>query len=203
MDLGSTRPGSNKTSTTSRSVSLPPLSSPSPPLSAHRSSPQANKPVASTSTALPSELDFFAAPVAQLQPEFDEASKKEAKKQRKRKRALDEAAAAAAGPFSPFSPPYPADFLLLLENAPPVDYASLLRKHRIKLTGLDLPDPVSSLEEAVERAVQAGGSRESLEVLQTNWREVGLKEPTAIQLASWGVMLAVRLSLIAFFLASH
>jgi hypothetical protein len=75
-------------------------------------SPQASKPVASTSTALPSELDFFAPPVAELGADGDEASKKEAKKQRKRKRAAEEAAAAAAG--SSLSP-----YFIFLHQADP------------------------------------------------------------------------------------
>ncbi|GAA5877321.1 hypothetical protein JCM8547_003833 [Rhodosporidiobolus lusitaniae] len=139
---------------------------------------QGNKqdPVASTSTSLPSELDFFAPP-SEAAVESEAVSKKEAKKQRKRKRAAEEAVASPSVPTAP---------------AEPVDYASLLRKHRIKLTGLDLPDPVSSLEDAVYRAVKSGGDKVSLELLTENWRKCGLREPTAVQLASWGTMLANR-----------
>lgn len=78
--------------------------------------------------------------------------------------------------------------------AAPVDLAALARKHKIKLTGLDLPDPVPSVEAVVERAVAAGRVRADVEALVRNWRAIGMKDPTGVQMAAWGTMLAVRLS---------
>ncbi|GAA6011064.1 hypothetical protein JCM10207_005483 [Rhodosporidiobolus poonsookiae] len=128
------------------------------------------QPQASTSTTLPSELDFFGQPVeAAPSPAAAANDGKDAKKQKKRKRAQEPEATAA-----------------------PVDYPALLRRHRIKLTGLDLPDPVASVDDAVARAQTAGGDAEALQVLKDNWAAMGMKEPTAVQLASWGVMLANR-----------
>ncbi|GAA6033533.1 hypothetical protein JCM8097_001441 [Rhodosporidiobolus ruineniae] len=134
--------------------------------------PQKQTPVASTSaTALPSELDFFGSTT----PTKSSESNGDSKKQRKRKRTDESVEAAVAAPAS-------------------TDYAGLLRQHRIKLTGLDLPDPVASLDDAVAR-VSTGRSDEekkALEQLRRNWRQRGLREPTAVQLASWGIMLANR-----------
>ncbi|GAA5974581.1 hypothetical protein JCM11641_007011, partial [Rhodosporidiobolus odoratus] len=126
------------------------------------------QPTASTSqAALPNELDFFAAE----QPKTGQAQGN--KKDKKRKRAAE----AEAAPVAP---------------AEPVDYPSLLRRHRIKLTGLDLPDPVASLGDAVSRAVAAGANENAAQLLAATWKECGLGEPTGIQCASWGVMLANR-----------
>lgn len=70
-------------------------------------------------------------------------------------------------------------------DAADVDYAALLRQYRIKLTGLDPPNPVTSLAEIV-------GTQQCPRVLADNWDRMGFKSPTGIQLASWGVMLNVR-----------
>ncbi|GAA5884203.1 hypothetical protein JCM6882_002178 [Rhodosporidiobolus microsporus] len=128
-------------------------------------------PVASTSTALPTELDFFGAPAGA----DGEGKADGGKKQKKRKRTEEAVVAAVPVPSTP------------------ADSAALLRRHRIKLTGLDLPDPVSSLDEAVARASEvAGADKDALEFLKASWRENGLNEPTPVQLASWGIMLANR-----------
>ncbi|ORY56786.1 P-loop containing nucleoside triphosphate hydrolase protein [Leucosporidium creatinivorum] len=119
------------------------------------------KPVASTSTSLPSELDFFGTD----QPAADEAvDRATAKKNRKRKRAEDAAAAAeAAG----------------------IDYPALLRQHRIKLTGLEPPNPVASFAELTS-------SHNCPQLIADNWSKMGMKAPTGIQMASWGIMLEKR-----------
>ncbi|BGP20700.1 hypothetical protein JCM10213_001053 [Rhodosporidiobolus nylandii] len=133
--------------------------------------PVKQDPVASTSaaTTLPSELDFFGASAP-----AGEAKKDGKKKDKKRKRAA-EAEEELAAPLESF------------------DYPTLLRKHRIKLTGLELPEPVGSLDDAVARAAAAeGADKEALRKLRENWSACGMKEPTAVQLAAWGVMLANR-----------
>ncbi|GAA5837774.1 hypothetical protein JCM11251_002319 [Rhodosporidiobolus azoricus] len=136
--------------------------------------PNKQDPVASTSTALPTELDFFGAPAGGDSGGKAAAGKEDGgKKQKKRKRTED-------------TP-------VVSTPSTPADYAALLRKHRIKLTGLDLPDPVSSLDDAVARAARlTGADKEALEFLRNSWSENGLKEPTPVQLASWGIMFANR-----------
>ncbi|BGP52138.1 RNA-dependent ATPase rok1 [Rhodotorula kratochvilovae] len=127
-------------------------------------------PVASTS-ALPDALDFFAAPASAdsaATPSKDQ--RKKDKKDRKRKRTDDAALADAAA------------------AAPPVDYAALLRKHKIKFTGLDLPDPVASLTDLVSRAPD----HETALRLARRWQAMGMKDPTGVQMAAWGTMLAGR-----------
>ncbi|GAA6056241.1 hypothetical protein JCM3770_002104 [Rhodotorula araucariae] len=128
------------------------------------------RPVASTS-ALPDELDFFATPATPdanaATPTKDQRNKD--KKDRKRRRTDDAALADTAA-------------------ASPVDHAALVRKHKIKFTGLDLPDPVASLHDLVARAP----NRESALRLADRWRAMGMKDPTGVQMAAWGTMLAGR-----------
>ncbi|GJN94224.1 hypothetical protein Rhopal_007298-T1 [Rhodotorula paludigena] len=130
-------------------------------------------PVASTS-ALPTELDFFGVAQPAAAEPGTASDPKAAKKERKRKRASEAAKTDAAA------------------AAAPVDLAALARKHKIKLTGLDLPDPVPSVEAVVERAVAAGSARADVEALVRNWRAIGMKDPTGVQMAAWGTMLANR-----------
>ncbi|TNY18742.1 ATP-dependent RNA helicase ROK1 [Rhodotorula diobovata] len=116
-----------------------------------------------TSTAtVPDELDFFAPP----KPVTDE--------DRKRKRTTDHTPAANAS-----TEPSPA---------PIHDYPALLRQRKIKLSGLDLPDPVASLADLVARAPDPDVARR----LAKRWAEIGMKEPTGVQMAAWGTMLAGR-----------
>lgn len=70
---------------------------------------------------------------------------------------------------------------LAAADAAEVDYAALMRQHKIKLTGLEPPNPIASLD-----ALPDGS-----DVLKANWRKMGMDNPTAIQLAAWGVMIAV------------
>ncbi|KAJ8291576.1 ATP-dependent RNA helicase ROK1 [Rhodotorula toruloides] len=140
---------------------------------AHFEAPKAD-PVASTSTALPSELDFFGASAVDGGAGTAE-DRKAKKKERKRKRAEEAAGADSAASTS-------------------ADYPALLRRHKIKLTGLDLPDPVASVDDVVRRRRVAGGdaAAEGAEVLAQKWKSLGLKDPTGVQMAAWGTMLAGR-----------
>ncbi|GAA5886467.1 hypothetical protein JCM5296_001917 [Sporobolomyces johnsonii] len=153
----------------------------------HHFQPQLD-PIASTSTAapataLPSELDFFGATAPQGDAggaAADKDERKDKKKQRKRKRTADEeAATGAAGASEP----------------PQVDHAALLRKHRIKLTGLDCPNPLPSVEAVAQYVLTnqtAKADEPALQRLVDNWRRMGMKGPTGVQMASWGTMLANR-----------
>lgn len=72
-----------------------------------------------------------------------------------------------------------------------IDYPTLLRQYRIKFTGLEPPNPITSIPELASKLPE-----ESLEILRLigdNWKSMGLKKPTGIQMASWGVMLEVSL----------
>ncbi|GAA5982899.1 hypothetical protein JCM10908_006825 [Rhodotorula pacifica] len=156
---------------------------------------QKQEPIASTSTAvaaaLPSELDFFAASPSSSSTKASTAtpSQAQAKKDRKRKRAQETTESNE-----------PAEATASVETTH--DYPALLRKHKIKLTGLDLPEPVASIEDLVARtrrrcsdeggAGQEGGAVEAVERLARNWRELGYKDPTGVQMAAWGTMLAGR-----------
>ncbi|GAA5961408.1 hypothetical protein JCM21900_004901 [Sporobolomyces salmonicolor] len=146
-------------------------------------------PIASTSTAapataLPSELDFFGAtsPVGDSRAAAtDKDERKDKKKQRKRKRTEGEAEAAAGAAGA--------------SEAAQVDHAALLRKHRIKLTGLDCPNPLPSVEAVAQYVLkdQAGeADKAALQRLVDNWKRMGMKDPTGVQMASWGTMLANR-----------
>ncbi|GAA6006785.1 hypothetical protein JCM11491_003180 [Sporobolomyces phaffii] len=125
------------------------------------------------SAAVPAELDFF-------------ATTPKPKKDKKRKRvdgdvaSTADAAAAAAAAAPQLST---------------VDTAALIRKHRIKLTGLDLPSPctsLSALSSAISSASAGQEHVDALRLLEKNWHGLGLAEPTGIQMASWGIMLAKR-----------
>ncbi|KPV72984.1 uncharacterized protein RHOBADRAFT_55231 [Rhodotorula graminis WP1] len=69
-----------------------------------------------------------------------------------------------------------------------VDYPALLRHHKIKYSGLDLPNPVASLDDLVHRAPH----RDSALRLASRWTAMGMKDPTGVQMAAWGTMLAGR-----------
>ncbi|BGP28042.1 ATP-dependent RNA helicase rok1 [Rhodotorula toruloides] len=140
---------------------------------AHFEAPKADM-VASTSTALPDELDFFGVTVGEGGAGTAE-DRKAKKKERKRKRAEETAGADSAA-------------------ASCADYPALLRRHKIKLTGLDLPDPVASVDDVVRRRRTTGGdaAAERAEVLARNWKSLGLRDPTGVQMAAWGTMLAGR-----------
>ncbi|GAA5911141.1 hypothetical protein JCM8208_000289 [Rhodotorula glutinis] len=125
-----------------------------------------------STSAVPDELDFFAQPAAatsSTSTSTTKQSKSQDKKDRKRKRATDDPAAPA---------PQPAN----------VDYAALLRHHKIKYSGLDLPNPVASLDDLVHRAPD----RDSARRLARRWTAMGMKDPTGVQMAAWGTMLAGR-----------
>ncbi|GAA6061522.1 hypothetical protein JCM10212_004512 [Sporobolomyces blumeae] len=129
----------------------------------------AASPASQAATSLPEELDFFATPAS--------TSANEAKKRKKRKRSIEVEPESAE----------------IQEAEPPVDLAAAIRKHKIKLTGLDLPSPVGSLSSALSEASELEGSDQAaLKTLGENWRRCGMKEPTGIQMASWGTMLANR-----------
>lgn len=86
------------------------------------------------------------------------------KKQKKRRRAEEAAAASAVAA---------------------IDYPAFLRQHKIKCTGLEVPHPVISwadLTRSQAMSVAMSGS----------WDKMGMRDPTAIQMAAWGVMLEVR-----------
>ncbi|KWU45271.1 P-loop containing nucleoside triphosphate hydrolase protein, partial [Rhodotorula sp. JG-1b] len=76
------------------------------------------------------------------------------------------------------------------------DYAALLRKHKIKLTGLDLPEPVASINDLVARRTKSQqddtSTNDAVKRIANNWRALGYKEPTGVQMAAWGTMLAGR-----------
>ena len=127
--------------------------------------------------SLPAELDFFASS-SSLSPSSAPS--------KKRKRT-----AAAAATATPTAADLPA-------TETQHDYAALLRKHKIKLTGLDLPEPVASIDDLVaRRKTSSSDEPEALEAVNriaNNWRALGYKEPTGVQMAAWGTMLAVSLS---------
>ncbi|GAA5839915.1 hypothetical protein JCM9279_005206 [Rhodotorula babjevae] len=126
---------------------------------------------APSTSAGPDELDFFAQPAAAASSTSTSTnqSKAQDKKDRKRKRTADDAA---------HPPPQPTA----------VDYAALLRHHKIKYSGLDLPNPVASLDDLVHRAPD----RDSALRLAKRWTAMGMKDPTGVQMAAWGTMLAAR-----------
>lgn len=72
-----------------------------------------------------------------------------------------------------------------------IDYPLLLRQQRIKYTGLEPPNPITSIPELVTRLED---TVECVGLLRENWEKMGLKKPTAIQMAAWGVMLEVSIS---------
>ncbi|KAI5479489.1 ATP-dependent rna helicase rok1 [Pseudohyphozyma bogoriensis] len=130
-----------------------------------QSSPRQPKtvPVASSSAALPSELDFFGT-AKEDTPEVAELDERAEKKKNKKRKRAEEAAAAA--------------------DAAGMDWAAFLRSHRIKYTGLDAPNPVTSIADLTTRGCP--------KILSENWKRMGLTLPTAVQMASWGVMLEKR-----------
>lgn len=73
-----------------------------------------------------------------------------------------------------------------------IDYPALLRQHRIKFTGLEPPNPITSIPELASKLSE--DSLEALRLIGDNWKSMGLKKPTGIQMASWGVMLEVSLT---------
>lgn len=154
-------------SCTARSSSPSPLPLPPPPPAIQGESATS---APSTST-VPDELDFFAQPAAAASSTSTSTkqSKAQDKKDRKRKRTADDAAPPALQPTA-------------------VDYAALLRHHKIKYSGLDLPNPVASLDDLVHRAPD----RDSALRLAKRWSAMGMKDPTGVQMAAWGTMLAVR-----------
>jgi hypothetical protein len=139
---------------------------------------QKQAPLASTSTAvaapsLPAELDFFAS-----------SSAPAPSKKRKRTAATATSATTTA-----------EDLPSATETQH--DYAALLRKHKIKLTGLDLPEPVASVDDLVARRrtksqqADASSTNDAVKRIANNWRALGYNEPTGVQMAAWGTMLAV------------
>lgn len=128
--------------------------------------------------SLPAELDFFAS----------SSSSSSSAPSKKRKRT---AAAAATATATATAADLPA-------TETQHDYVALLRKHKIKLTGLDLPEPVASIDDLVARTrTSSSDEPEALEAVNriaNNWRALGYKDPTGVQMAAWGTMLAVSLS---------
>ncbi|GAA5938092.1 RNA-dependent ATPase ROK1 [Sporobolomyces koalae] len=122
-------------------------------------------PGAPSASTVPAELDFFAA-------EAPVESEQPKKKDKKRKRTAAVSTAAT-----------------------PIDVAALIRKHKIKLTGLDLPAPIPTLSLLASRLPTPVPTHhaEAIERLVQNWAQIGMKDPpTGIQMASWGIMLANR-----------
>lgn len=80
------------------------------------------------------------------------------------------------------------------EELAEIDYPSILRKHRIKLTGLDCPNPVLSITQLFTEGEKLGLDldNDSIRVVRSNWEKMGLGIPTAVQMAAWGIMLDVR-----------
>lgn len=68
-----------------------------------------------------------------------------------------------------------------------MDYPALLRQHRIKLTGLDAPNPIASFADLT-------ANHACPQLIADNWVKMGMNNPTGIQMASWGIMLEVRLA---------
>lgn len=65
-----------------------------------------------------------------------------------------------------------------------VDYPALLRKHKIKFTGLEPPNPILALAQLANCPP----------CVVANWEKMGLSQPTAVQMASWGIILEVSIS---------
>lgn len=82
-----------------------------------------------------------------------------------------------------------------------IDYPLILRKHRIKFTGLECPNPVMSITQLFTQGEKFGLDleNESNKVLRSNWETMGLGTPTAVQMAAWGIMLDVRSHIITRF----
>ena len=82
------------------------------------------------------------------------------------------------------------------DEVAPIDYALLLRQHRIKLTGIDPPNPITSFAALSSRFPE---QQESIALLEKNWRgDMQLGEPTGVQMTAWSIMLSVRLLLLRF-----
>jgi len=77
-----------------------------------------------------------------------------------------------------------------------LDFATLLRRHKIKLTGLDLPAPVVSFAELVRPPPSTSGGTQSYlpcpERVLDNLAQEGILDPTPVQMASLSAMLARR-----------
>lgn len=73
-----------------------------------------------------------------------------------------------------------------------IDYQLLLKQNKIKFTGLDSPNPIISLAELSLKLPQHAKDEGRLGLIIDNWNKMGLKKPTSIQMASWGVMLEVN-----------
>ena len=144
-------------------------------------------PKASGST-LPTELDFFGSPASGTATAA--GGKKEAKKLKKFRRNEEAARSSLSCPISLVS----TDELIratVKEELAEIDYPAILRKHRIKFTGLDCPNPILSITQLFTEGGKLGLDLE-VRVVRSNWEKMGLGLPTAVQMAAWGIMLHVR-----------
>ncbi|SGY86162.1 BQ5605_C009g05803 [Microbotryum silenes-dioicae] len=118
--------------------------------------------VASTSTALPSELDFFGNVTAP--PESTETASKKRKKSKSNHHQQQQQ-----------------------QQQPPeaLDYATLLRTKRIKCTGDDVPNPIPSWNHLPQNA-------QTTLLHNNWTTKMRLHEPTGIQMSAWAIMLENR-----------
>ncbi|KAK4056375.1 RNA-dependent ATPase rok1 [Microbotryomycetes sp. JL221] len=65
------------------------------------------------------------------------------------------------------------------------DLSAVLKRHKIKLTGIDVPEPILSIDQVISQT-------NCNQVLSDNWTQAGFDQSTGVQMASWGIMLAKR-----------
>ncbi|KAM0789793.1 hypothetical protein ACM66B_006645 [Microbotryomycetes sp. NB124-2] len=65
------------------------------------------------------------------------------------------------------------------------DLNVVLKRHKIKLTGIDVPNPCLSIDDLVAQT-------NSNSLLVENWKQCGFEQSTGVQMASWGIMAAKR-----------
>ncbi|SCV74538.1 BQ2448_7567 [Microbotryum intermedium] len=118
--------------------------------------------IASTSTALPSELDFLGNATATAEPNKTPRKKSHNGKSNRHK-----------------------DDHHQQQSPEPVDYAALLRTKRIKCTGDDVPNPITSWDRLPQNPNRT--------LLHSNWTtKMRLNEPTGVQMSAWAIMLENR-----------
>ncbi|KAK4051563.1 RNA-dependent ATPase rok1 [Microbotryomycetes sp. JL201] len=119
-------------------------------------------------STVPAELDFFGLVKRQdANAEQDYATTPSSSNKRKRQRETDQRPLSSSSRVS-------------IE-----DLNAVLKKHKIKLTGIDVPNPCLSIQDLVTET-------NSTSLLSENWRTAGFEQSTGVQMASWGIMAAKR-----------
>lgn len=148
---------------------------------------------AASTSVLPSELDFFGAGLT------SEANDKERRKQEKKsakKRARELERTGKGRVTLELCLDSHAEHMSAADEVP-IDFPLLLRQHRIKLTGIDSPNPIPTFNHLLTLAISVSTSSkkqaERMVLLESNWtNHLKLNEPTAVQMTAWGILLAVR-----------